>query len=307
MATACWWSRVRAALPVLCWISASATAQELQPRAYLPSPVGLGFFGISVGDNRGGLLLDPSILVQDVRATATISSVSVGQVVRVLGRTTQVLAVVPYVTANVSGRTGEGLQQVDRSGLGDLVIRYSMNLYGAPAMNRKEFGAFRQKTIVGASVTASMPTGQYDPARLINLGTNRWAFKPEIGISRAAGKWTFEGALGVWLYTPNNRFSGYSVRRQAPLGSVQAHVVRFFPHRIWMSGDTTFYTGGRTQVDGRDQATYQGNLRWGATFGIAVTARQAIRVSYFSGLVTRVGTDIRSVAVSYNYIWLPGK
>ena len=39
------------------------------------------------------------------------------------------------------------------------------------------------RTIVGVSLLVQAPTGQYDPDRLINIGTNRWTFRPEVGVS----------------------------------------------------------------------------------------------------------------------------
>jgi hypothetical protein len=53
-------------------------------------------------------------------------------------------------------------------------------------MQLKEFAAYHQRTNIGASVVVSAPLGQYDPAKLVNVGTNRWAFKPEVGISHAS-------------------------------------------------------------------------------------------------------------------------
>jgi len=288
-------------------LAAGLTAQELQPRAYLPAPVGLNYFGISYSNNRGGLLFDPSLPVEDASVNANIATVAFGQTLGVLGRTTQILALFPYVRANLEGRVAGTQTDAYRSGLGDATFRYSMNLYGAPAMNLKEFAGYRQKTVVGASVTVTAPTGQYDPVRLVNIGTNRWGVKPEIGVSRAVGKWTLEGAAGAWLYTGNDQFNGTSLRTQEPIGSLQGHVVRVLPHRTWLAGDLTFYTGGRSQVNGRDNSDYLGNSRLGASFGIVLNRRQSLKISYFKGAVTRLGGDISSIGVSYNVIWLRGR
>jgi len=292
---------------LLSCLAAGLTAQELQPRAYLPAPVGLNYFGISYSNNRGGLLFDPSLPVDDASVNANIATVAFGQTLGVLGRTTQILALFPYVRANLEGRVAGTQTDAYRSGLGDATFRYSMNLYGAPAMNLKEFAGYRQKTVVGASVTVTAPTGQYDPIRLVNIGTNRWGVKPEIGVSRAVGKWTLEGAAGAWLYTGNNQFNGTSLRTQEPIGSLQGHVVRVLPHRTWLAGDLTFYTGGRSQVNGRDNSDYLGNSRLGASFGIVLNRRQSLKISYFKGAVTRLGGDISSIGVSYNVIWLRGR
>ncbi len=301
-----WRRSIRLVLPLSC-LTANLAAQDLQPRAYIPAPVGLNYFGFSYSNSRGGQLFDPSLPIEDTQVNASAASISFGQTLGVAGRTVQVLAVVPYVVANLTGTVSEADRFSYRSGLGDAVFRYAMNIHGAPAMDLKTYAGYRQKTIIGASITVSAPTGQYDANRVVNIGANRWAFKSELGVSRAAGKWILEGAAGVWLFTPNNRYLGGSQRTQDPMGSLQVHVVRTLPHRMWIAADWTFYTGGRSQINGQDRPDYLGNTRWGATFGIAVTPRQGIKVSYFKGVRTRVGSDIGSLGISYNLIWLKGR
>ena len=56
----------------------------------------------------------------------------------------------------------------------------------------------------------SAPTGQYLPSRLVNIGTNRWAFKPEIGISQPFGNWFFDASAGAGFFTRNNDFGSYN-------------------------------------------------------------------------------------------------
>ena len=181
----------------------------IQPRAYLPSPVGLGFLGLSYSGNAGGLLFDPSLPIENGHVDANLPALAVGGTLDIFGRTGQVLGVLPYVVADLSGNF-RGVQAArHRSGLADSTLRFSVNLYGAPAMHRREFAKYRPKLIIGASLTATPPTGQYDPNVLINLGTNRWAVKPEIGIARFIGKWEFEGAFGAWIYGKNSLLRKY--------------------------------------------------------------------------------------------------
>jgi hypothetical protein len=293
----------RCLLTATLWFLAHLNAQDLQPRAYLPSPVGLSFFGVSYSNISGGLLFDPTLPVENGHVSASIPQLALGQSLNVFGRTSQVLAVIPYAVADV-GAIVNGTQLTrHRSGLADSLVRFSTNIYGAPAMRRREFAKYRPKTIVGASISILTPTGQYDPNVLINLGANRWAFKPEIGVSRFVGLWEFEAAFGVWLYSRNSAFYGGTYRSQDPLGSVQAHIVRMLPHRMWAAFDGTFFSGGRTYTGMGVQANYQGDTRIGATLGIALNRRQAIRFAYFDGVTARIGTDIRSVSVAYQVIW----
>ena len=150
----------RHALLLTCLAVCSA-AQELQPRAYLPAPVGLNYFGISYTNNRGGLLVDPGLALEDVRFSAHASTLAFGQTFGTGEAHVQLLACVPYVVAKGGSDLGGAQIRTRYSGLGDVTLRYAMNIYGAPAMDLKEFRAYRQKTIVGASITVAAPTGQY--------------------------------------------------------------------------------------------------------------------------------------------------
>ena len=141
----------------------------------------------------------------------------------------------------------------DLSGIADPQVRFAVNLIGGPALRPLEFSRHKPETTLGASLTVSAPFGQYDPSRLINLGTNRWAFKPELGISQPVGDWAFEFYAGVWLFTDNNDFFGGQVKRQDPLASYQVHVVYTVRPRLWAAVDFTYYAGGSTTVNGRAQ------------------------------------------------------
>jgi hypothetical protein len=89
---------------LLLFPAAILSAQELQPRAYLPSPVGLGFLGLSYSGNAGGLLFDPSLPIENGHVDASIPSLALGGTLDVFGRTAQVLGVLPYAVADLSGR-----------------------------------------------------------------------------------------------------------------------------------------------------------------------------------------------------------
>jgi hypothetical protein len=71
----------------------------------------------------------------------------------------------------------------------------------------EDFPTYRQDVIVGhLQVTA--PLGQYDSDKLVNIGTNRWSFKPELGLSKALGPLTLELLPSVTFFTDNNDFFG---------------------------------------------------------------------------------------------------
>src|SRR5262245_32336894 len=192
----------------------SVAAQEMEPRAYSRAPIGTQFVLVTYAYQTGDVLTDASLPLRDVKVKLHSSAVGYGRTFALAGRQASLSAIVPYVKGTASGTVFEDNLSVNRSGLGDLRTRFTMNITGSPAMDPKEFAAYKPRTVVGVSLTVVAPTGQYDPVRLINLSAHRWAFKPEIGVSKPMGRWTLETAGGAWLFTPNNNFFGGSRRKQ---------------------------------------------------------------------------------------------
>lgn len=168
-------------------VAMPAVAQDLDPRAYAKVPVGLTVAIAGFGFSSGAVLTDPTLPVENVHSDVWTPSVGIAESFSLFGRTAQALAALPYSWAHVTGDVGEQAQQVDRLGISDMRLRLSVLLAGAPAMTPQQFAKSPRKPIVGVSLLVSAPTGQYSSDRLINLGTNRWAFKSEVALSSTAG------------------------------------------------------------------------------------------------------------------------
>ena len=147
-------------------LSTSAVAQDLDPRAYAKVPVGFTLAIAGFSFSSGGVLTDPTLPVENVHADVWTPSIGVAQSFGLFGRTAQALAALPYSWAHVTGDVAEQAQHVDRSGLSDMRLRLSVLVAGAPAMTPQQFAKSPRKPIVGASLTVSAPTGQYDPQRV---------------------------------------------------------------------------------------------------------------------------------------------
>ena len=281
----------------------AGSAQELEPGAYWPLPVGLNI--VTVVDNLtwGDVAFDPSAPIDEASATINKTAFSFTRAFNLAGRSANAGVAVPVIAGHLEGLYLGEPAEVDRFGLGDPRLRLAVNLYGAPAMTPQAFASYRQRTIVGLSLTVAAPLGHYDSTKLINLGTNRWSFKPEVGFSRTVGQWVVEGMAGVWLFTDNDDFLGGRTREQDPVRRVQVHLTYNFTRTMWLAADANYYTGGRTTIGGRQNLDLQRNSRIGATFSSAISRRQAIRVSVSRGAYTTIGADFTSVAVGYNYAW----
>src|SRR3954468_11732714 len=158
-------------------------AQEMEPKAYSPSPVGANFFVASATRSTGAVLLDPTLPLTDVEATVHGYVAAVGHTFGLFGDLALVTAALPYATADFTGTLNQQAAATSRSGLADAQFKLSVNVIGNPAMSAREFARRRRGPIVGASVAVRAPTGQYYDTKLINIGNHRWAFKPEVGVS----------------------------------------------------------------------------------------------------------------------------
>ena len=157
--------------------------------------------------------------------------------------------------------------------------------------------------IIGLAFKITAPLGVYEDDKLLNIGTNRWSFKPEIGISQAIGRLTLEAAAAATLYTDNDEFDNGKTRQQDAIYSVQGHVVYSFPGNIWTSVGATYYSGGRTTIDGVTRNDLQQNWRTGFTVAFPVNRHHSIKIFGNSGVSTRTGTDYDSLGIAWQYRW----
>ena len=285
-------------------LSSSVSAQEMEPRAYSRAPIGTQFVLVTYAYQTGDVLTDASLPLRDVKVKLHSSAVGYGRTFALAGRQANLSFLVPYIKGTATGTVFEDNLSVNRSGLGDLRARFSMNIVGSPALDPKEFAAYKPKTVIGASLTVVAPTGQYDPARLVNLSSHRWAFKPEIGLSRPLGRWTLESAGGAWFFTTNENFFGGARREQRALLSMQGGAVYTIRPRMWASVNATYFRGGQTVVNGRVNEDRQANSRIGATYSLPLNDRQSIKVAWAKGLTTRFGGSLNTIAIVWQYTWL---
>jgi hypothetical protein len=291
-------------LIVVATAATSAAAQDLEPRAYSPSPIGTTFIIVSGTRSAGGVFTDPSVPITNVEATVGVLGLAAGHTFELFGRQALLLGVVPVVWGEASGDVGEDRRTANRRGLADPRLRLSMILRGSPAMTPAEFVKAPRRTILGVSLTVAPPLGQYDPEKLVNLGAHRWSFKPEVGLSYPAGRWTIETYGALLLFTSNDEyFPGSSVRRQDPIFGVQSHVSYTFRRRYWVAINGTWYSGGRSSIDGVDKEDLQRNTRLGATLSIPVGARQSIKIAYSTGATTRTGADFQTFTLAWQMVF----
>jgi hypothetical protein len=292
--------------------ASSVHAQDLAPRAYLITPVRSNAVTLGYNYNTGELLFAGTVPITGATGRLSMPSVSYYHAFSLLGRSANVLAALPYGVGTFEGEVLEQQRSIYRSGLFDSMFRVSVNLVGGPAMSLPQMRQWRQKTLVGLSLKVIAPTGQYDPTKLINLGSNRWSIKPELGVSRRVGHWLLDGYASVWLFTKNpdffsrNEFNpGTSSQTQDLIAAFEAHLSYDVRPRLWVSLDANFWRGGRTSLDGvENPATLQQNSRVGVTASFPLWRRQSLKLSYAQGAYVRFGGDYRIFSAAWQYSWV---
>ncbi|MHC1777971.1 MAG: transporter [Lentimicrobium sp.] len=280
-----------------------AVAQELEPRSYSNIPVGLNFVLAGYAYSGGGVLFDPAVPIENANIKIHGSLLAYARSIKVGQMSGKVDFILPY--AWLSGTAGFQGEAVSReiSGVADPRIRMTVNFVGAPALPLSGFKNYKQDLVIGASLQVYMPASQYDPERLVNIGTNRFTFKPELGISKTYGRLFFELAGGAAFYTVNNNFYNGKTRSQAPIGSIQGHVVYAFRGGIWAALDGNYYWGGKTTLDGVEGNDLQKNSRFGFTFALPVNIHHSLKFNFSTGVSTRTGSDFNLAGLVWQYRW----
>ena len=296
---------MRAALVVLALlvVASTARAQDIEPRQYSNTPVGVNFLVSGYSYTRGGVAFDTSLPLSNPQLETHSGVLGFARSLDLWGRSGKIDAGVPYTWLSGSADyLGQPLQRtVD--GFGDPVFRLSVNLYGAPALQMKDFAAFQQDLIIGAALQVSVPWGQYDDTRVVNLGTNRWFVKPSLGASKAVGPWIWEATAAATFFTDNTNFYGGNERAQDPLYSVQGHLIRSFRAGMWGALDATYFWGGSTTINGTANTDRQRNWRVGATFTMPINVRHSVKFAASDGVSARTGNNFSQFGVFWQYRW----
>jgi len=284
-------------------IATAARAQDIEPRSFSNAPVGVNFLIGGYAHTKGGLEFDSATQIANTKLKTSSAVFGYARVLDLWGMSGKFDVIAPYTwLSGTADFRGASIERVVDGQL-DPRFRLSVNFYGAPALSLQEFRNYRQDVIVGASLQVSAPLGQYDETRIVNLGANRWWFKPQLGAAKALGPWTLEGTVAATIYTDNKDFYGGSTRSQDPIYSTQAHVIYGFDSGVWASLDATYFTGGRTTLDGVRGDDLQKNWRLGATLALPVDVQNSIKLFASSGVSARTGNNFDLLGVAWQYRW----
>ena len=117
--------------------AAHAHAGEIEPRAYVNTPVGVNFLLAGYAYTDGGLSTPGSSPLKGAELTMHTEVLAYARSLDVWGKSGKIDVIVPY--SELSGTATVGGQQRERkvSGLNDPRFRFSVNFYGAPRCHCK--------------------------------------------------------------------------------------------------------------------------------------------------------------------------
>jgi hypothetical protein len=282
----------------------AADSQELEPRALTNVPVGMNFVLAGYGYSEGDILLDPAVPIEDLNAKLNTVFGAYVRAIDFFGMSGKIDVVVPYADGDWTGAVAGRDSATSRTGFGDPRARLSVNFAGAPALQKAGFRDYRPRMIAGASLQVIAPLGQYDPSKLINLGSNRWTFRPQIGASWWIGDWIVESYVDVWFFMENADFWGGNRLQQYPLGTIKLHLIHTMPRRrIWMAVDAGYAIGGRTKINGEQKDTRISTFRFALDLALPLKGGHTIKITGTTGVRHERGPDFDAVAVAWQYLW----
>ena len=279
--------------------------QDIEPRRWGTLPLGTQAIGTGYAYSFGDVLFDPLLETEDVEVDVHSIVVSYVHPLRIGNKYGRIDAVIPVSFARWEGLLSGLPARAERNGMADPRIRFSLHLVGPPALGPQELREYLSKnpkyTTLGISLAVTLPLGQYNDERLLNLGLNQFIFRPQAGLVHNWGLWSFELTASVLLFTDNNDFFNDGEKEQKPLFSTQTHLIKFFTNRAWASVGAAFGAGGQSVVNRQPNNDVRGNFLAGFSFGYPLGKKQNLKFTYFrSETLKDIGANTNTLVLGWS-------
>lgn len=299
------------ALVLLIWLLAllPTQAQELTPRRWSHLPMNTHLGGLGYVYTSADIYLDPVVQVEDLELSLNTFAMRYIRTFELLGKSSRIELGQGYQEGTWEGLLEGSPAKTQRSGFTDTLLRISTILYGAPPLEGDAFRRHRQsvadcETLIGAGLIVQLPTGDYSKQKLINLGTNRYTLRPQLGVVHQRGPWTFETSASLWFFTDNDDFWKNTHREQDILYTIQGHIIYTLRPGVWISSSIGYGYGGENQIDGVNKHDRIENLAWSLAAGYAITPNWGLKLAYVgTETQTDKGFDSNSIAVGVSFVW----
>jgi hypothetical protein len=296
----------RSGWALVCFVlAASASAQFTDPRNYEDFPVGVNQIELAYAYVRADTSIDTSIAVAGAHLNLNQGTIAYTRYFGLFSHMAWFSPSIPL--AGLGGSVSGTNVSQSIAGAGDTSYEFAFLLKGGPALSVAEYANYKPATVVGTSLSVTAPTGLYSPDRILNLGSDRWSFKPEIAYSHPFGpgqKWTVDAYANCYFYTENPSYRGSLILRQGPLPAVEGHISYLFFHESLMASlDARASFMGNTSLNGIGQNDSQRNFILGTEEIYSLNNQNQFTFVFESALVHVNGVPVRGFAVRYDYFW----
>lgn len=221
------------------------------------------------------------------------------------GRNSAIQIIQPYADVSASfdnARFFDGTKH--NGGTGDTQVVVVHNVFGGPALSQEQFANWQPETFLTGALWVTTPNGDYDKNRVINIGANRWVFKPELAFGTPIGPTWLELNTYVSLFGDNDDYLGDNKLEQKALFAIEGHYSYTFNRALWASLDTTYSTGGETKINGVNQDNKQENTLVGASLGFMLSPQFGGLIAYSDTVAERSGSpDVNTWTLRMQYVW----
>lgn len=280
------------------------SAQFSDPRAYDNTPVGVSQIELSYTHVRSNASVDPSLAIANASLNLNQGTIGYTYYFSAFHRLAWVEAAEPLagLDGSIAGTNIHG----SISGAGDTSYQCAMLIKGGPALSIERFANYKPATSLGLSLTVTAPTGLYNSNKILNLGSDRWSFKPEIALNYPFGpdqKWEFDAYGNALFYTDNASYHGKEILRQEALPGLEGHISYALNERIWVSLDMRYSFRATTDVDGVSQDNSQQNLIVGSELSISLSPQNSLTFVFAKAIVHKNGPTATGFTIKYDYTW----
>ena len=301
--------RLRRILPLgFLLLTLTCQSRDLEPRRWSHLPTGINFAAGGYAYTEGDISFNPVLRIENTEFDLHTFALKYIRTFELFGKSARFDLAQAYQSGRWEGLLDGAPASTERNGLSDTTLRFAVNLLGAPPLKGREFAAYRAgtdcETILGVGLALQLPTGHYKEDKLINLGSNRFTFRPQIGVIHNRGKWSMELNGSAWIYTDNDEFYAGNRLEQDPLYTVQGHLIYTFRPGLWLGAGVGYGFAGESTVNGNPSYDRKGNFVWAISLGIPVNPRFGLKLAYIGTRTTkRTGADTHTIALACSVLW----
>lgn len=279
-----------------------STAQDLEPRRWTALPPGINVIGAGYIVSQGDIYLDPVLKAEDVEVSGHLVGVSYVRSFKIAKKPARFDATVPWGNMRWSGLLDGEAASTERVGLADPIFRLSVLLAGAPTPGAARDPSKKSNTTFGIAIAVSVPLGEYQSDKLINLGRNSAYIRPQLGVLHTRGQWSYELTGSTFIYEKNDDFFDGQSLQQDPLYAVQGHIIRVFDKPgYWAALSTGYGWKGETVIDGVRSDNSQKKWLSSLAFGMPTGKNHGIKIAYLRNRTkTDTGADIDSLGIAWS-------